>query len=332
MSNRITRGIALVGRIALPNNVFFMEGAGGPLSGTSGTGVNRTGPGSLYINRSNGVVYTNEGTKASPYWTPRSFDQPGLLGVYDDFRGPDAKPLASATAFLNAASGMRVFGGGGATTKGVVNTDSGVTKGTDVAGAHVGLMATTNEDETVVALGMGSAVAQMSPSVNGPLVIDITWAQLTNILTRRLFVGFAGEAADGMIPLFTSATTVITFAAAGSEGDDMAGIVMDDNLTDSDGLFLAHAKADAAATIATSATGVDLSTALAAAATYQRFRLEVSAAGAITAFIDKVQVSSISGALTAATALLPVAALMVESGTTILSATVKQFMCWGSRS
>jgi hypothetical protein len=280
----------------------------------------------MYINRSNGVAYINEGAKSSPYWTPVSFDQPGLVGVYEDFRGPDPKGIADTTASLNAASGMRCFG------QGVAEVDSGVLKGTDVAGSHVGILRTTNEDEHVAAIGFGTSVAELSPTVNGPLVIDVTLSMLTNILTRRLFVGWAGEAADALNPLITGATTVITFAATGSEGDDMAGIVMDANLTDADGLFLAHVKANAAATIATSATGVDLSTSLAAAATYQRFRLEISAAGVAVAFIDKVQKSSISGALTAATVLAPVVSLMVESGTTILNATAKQFMAYGSRS
>ena len=310
------------------------QGTVAPLSGTSGTlaGSFSAGPGSTYMDKTTGVMYVNEGTKASPYWSPVSFNQPGLLGVYEDFRGPDIHGIAIATAETKGASGVRVFGGGGATTQGIQNTDSGVLKGTDVEGSNVGIMRTTNEDEAVVALGMGGAVAQLVPEDHGPLVIDILWSQLTNILTRRLFVGFAGEAADAMDPLFTSATTVITFSAAGSEGDDMAGVVMDDGLTANDGLFLMHVKADAAATIATTAPGVDLATVLAAAGTYQRMRVEVDLLGGVTVFINKVQVGSIAAALTPATAVIPVAMLAVETGTTILNATVKQFMAYGKRS
>ena len=334
--NLLTQDTALVGRLELigvgvpgalpPNGSQLISGDDPPVSGLLGRPL-RPEPGSLYLytGGANPVLFWNEGTRLSPYWTPVGFDQVGLLGVYEDFRGPDPKGIADVTAALNAASGMRVFG------QGVVEVDSGVLKGTDVAGSHVGEMRTTDEDEHVVALGLGSAVAMLVPEDHGTLVIDITWAQLTDILTRRLFVGFAGEAADALDPLISIATTVITFVAAGTEGDDMAGICMDANAGDPDALYLAHVKANAAATIATTATGVDLSTNLAVAATYQRFRLEVTQAGVITAFIDKVQVSRITAALTPATALLPVAALMVESGTTILKATVKQYMAWGLR-
>ena len=307
------------------SNVMMFRGTGGPTSGTTGTGFGVVPAGAFYQDRATGTLYVNEGTQASPYWTPVSFHQPQLLGVYEDFRGPAVKAIADTTFSLNGASGIRCFG------QGLADVDSGCVKGTDVEGAHVGNIRTTNEDEHVVALGMGSSVAQMQPDTHGPLVVDITWSQLTDILTRRIFVGFMGEAADAMDPVATGATTVITFSAGGSTGDDLAGIFMDANLTDGDGLFLAHNKSNAAATIATTATGVDLSQTLAAAATYQRMRVEVDILGNVRAFIDKVEVGLIAGALDVDEELLPVVALMVESGTTIMQATAKQFMCWGNR-
>jgi hypothetical protein len=333
MSNLITRGLGIVGRLGLFGGGQIISGSTKPLSGTSGTPKNcPMGSAYLYTGGGYPVVFVNEGTKASPYWTPASFSQLGVLGVFDDFRGPSAKPLADSAASLNAASGMRVYGGGGATTKGVQNTDSGVTKGTDVEGSHVGLMATTNEDESVVALGMGTSVAQLQPDTHGPLVVDVTMSMLTDILTRRLFVGFLGEAADELDPVATGATTVVTFSAGGTTGDDMAGLFMDANLTAASALSLIRNKSNAAATITTVAAALATPTNLATAGTYQRFRVEVDALGNVTAFVNKVQVGRAALALDVDEELHPAVVLMVESGTTIMSATVKQFSCWGLRS
>lgn len=52
--------------------VRILSGQGTPVDGTSGTGVGRAVPGSIYVDTtaSMGRVYRNEGTKASPVWTP----------------------------------------------------------------------------------------------------------------------------------------------------------------------------------------------------------------------------------------------------------------------
>lgn len=50
------------------NNVWVLTGTGGPTNGTSGTAAKLAGPGSFYINISNGFVYVNENTLASPTW------------------------------------------------------------------------------------------------------------------------------------------------------------------------------------------------------------------------------------------------------------------------
>lgn len=53
-----------------PNDVAIpLQGAGAPTNGTSGTGAGASGPGSVYINISNGDWYFNSNTKASPTWT-----------------------------------------------------------------------------------------------------------------------------------------------------------------------------------------------------------------------------------------------------------------------
>lgn len=54
--------------VRLPNDVRVSEGAGVPTDGTSGTGAATHGKGSLYIDRTNGNIYINTNTLASPTW------------------------------------------------------------------------------------------------------------------------------------------------------------------------------------------------------------------------------------------------------------------------
>lgn len=48
--------------------IFTVTGSGAPTSGTSGSGVNVTGPGSMYIDSATGFQYLNVGTLISPTW------------------------------------------------------------------------------------------------------------------------------------------------------------------------------------------------------------------------------------------------------------------------
>ncbi len=50
-------------------DVWYIAQTGAPTSGTSGTGNKFAGIGSTYTNTSNGAVYVNTGTKASPTWS-----------------------------------------------------------------------------------------------------------------------------------------------------------------------------------------------------------------------------------------------------------------------
>lgn len=52
------------------NDIFWIAGAGPPVSGGAGTGANVTGPCSIYSDYTNKVNYQNVGTKAAPSWAP----------------------------------------------------------------------------------------------------------------------------------------------------------------------------------------------------------------------------------------------------------------------
>lgn len=57
------------GLIRSPNQVCWLEGSGAPTNGGAGTGATFAEKGSLYIDYTNGILYQNTNTKASPTWT-----------------------------------------------------------------------------------------------------------------------------------------------------------------------------------------------------------------------------------------------------------------------
>ena len=301
------------------NGIFHTVGTGSPSSGSTGTGAQIVGPFSTYTNVSNGVVYTNEGTKASPYWTPQSFDQPNLVGFREDFRGGAVKAIGNTDATANGASGARVFG------QGIAETDSGCIQGTNVEGSQVGQLTTTNEAAHLAAIGIGTSTVTWQPDTHGTMVIDAEF-NAAAISAMSFFMGFLGTAADALDPPVTGSSTTLTLVQ-----DDLCGVLMDAGLTDADGLFAAHNKSNAAASIATSATGVDLSTTV-AAGTYQRFRVEIASDGDARFFVDKAQVGSeISIALDVDEEVTPV--LLVRSTTTATKTlNIKHVAAWSNRS
>lgn len=317
--NLITRGVGIVGRLALFGGGQVMSGSAAPASGTSATPPNAPA-GSLYLHTTTGAVYINEGTKASPYWTPVSYDQPGLRAWHTDFRSAVGKSITDTAATLILQEGVRVHGQGIAEA-----ADSGLVVTYTAELGSIAALSTTNESAHLAALGVGTTVLPFQPDVHGPLVIDVEFTNNTAITDRANFCGFIGAAADALDPVCTGATTVITLVL-----DDLAGLYMDSGLTDSDGIFAPHNKSNEAATIATTATGVDVSKTIPAAATYTRWRVEISTAGLMTCFIDKVQVASIAASLDGDEEVAPVFYIEANAAA-IKQVDVKRFATWGAR-
>lgn len=317
--NLITKGVGIVGRLALFGGGQLISGSSAPLSGTSGSPLNAPA-GSLFIHSSSGVVYYNEGTRTAPYWTPVSFDQPGLRAWHTDFRSNVGKAIAdTAASVILAESGIRVHG------QGIADTDSGLTIAYAAELGSIASLLTTNEDLHIAALGVGTTVLPFQPDTHGPLVIDVEFTNNAAITLRRNFMGFIGAAADALDAVVTGATTVLTLVL-----DDLAGMLMDSDLTDGDGVFAPHNKSNEAATIATNATGVDLSSTIPAAGTYTRWRVEISAAGVMTCFIDKIQKTRITGALDVDEEVAP--SFYVEANeANIKQVDIKRFATWGLR-
>lgn len=291
--------------------------AGAPSSGPEGTLAGHAEAGAMLWDTGNFVLFVNEGTRTSPYWTPVGFDQVPLFGVWTDFRDRAGKALANSdAAAIVPGSGLRIFG------QGVAESDSGLVAQTAGEGGVVGRMTTTDEDAHTVAIGMEAGV--MQPDQHQLLVIDAVVSHVSAITLRAMFCGFLGTAADALDPAVTGATTTATLVQ-----DDLAGLFFDVGLTDGDRYFGVHNKSDAAATqnlAVDGDTGVDV----AAAGTWQRLRVEINASGDMAAFIDKELVYSFSGALDADEEVAPVLYLESTSAAT-KSLDVRRFATWAYR-
>ncbi len=307
-----------MGRIELSRARTFLN-AGPPRSGTSaGTFRDEVETGDLVMDKTNGVLYVNEGTKASPYYTPVPYDQGPLFGVHSDFRDGVGKALADTAASVQlAGSGLRVFGQGIE-----VNGDSGLVVQSAGEGGQLGRLDATNEVDHLAAVGMPAGV--MQPDQHGQLVIDVELTHVSAITLRSMFVGFVGTAADALDPPVTYATTVATFVQA-----DLAGMAFSVDLTDVDRIFALFDKGAAGSPQDLTALG-DTSVNIAAAGTEQRFRVEVFSDGDATFFIDKLEVVHQPLAVDADEELSPV--LLLESTSTAAkSLDIRRIAMWANR-
>lgn len=292
------------------------ENAGPPTSGTSGTKVGDAQPGDLLIDTTNGIVFQNEGTVASPYWTPVGYDQAALFGAWDDWRSQVGKPVANTDAETILSSGVRVFG------QGIVEVDSGLVIQTPGEGNVVARLTTTNEDVHLAAIGLDAGVYQ--PDQHSLLVVEAELTHVSDINDVATFIGFLGTAADALDPPVTIATTTATLVQ-----DDLAGLVQDSDADTADRFYGVHNKSNESATQDLSADG-DTGTNLAAAGTYQRFRVEIDASGNMVCFIDKTQVYQNDASLDADEECAPVLAIWANTDG-IQEADVRRFATWAVR-
>jgi hypothetical protein len=318
---QLGRGTAKAGGFAGRYGAGLLETNAAPISGPTGTYGGTALPKAILINTANGTLYMNEGTKASPYWTPVNYIQNGLNACATDWRDGVGIAIADTTASVTVAgSGVRIFGSG------KPQTDSGVTVSFAQAGPPVAsFIASATGSTAVIAASLGSTPALWTPTANGTLVIDADVAMSSALTLRRFFIGFIGTCADALVSPLTGSTVTITQVQA-----DVQGLFMDSGLTAATELFAPHNKASEAGTIATTATGVDTSTVMPAAGTYVRLRVEITSTGIMKCFADKVQIASIAAAATAATAVVPVLLLTSTSAAT-KTMLVKRLAMWSQR-
>jgi hypothetical protein len=292
-----------------------------PFSGSSGTLAGQCEPGGIVKDVTNNILYQNEGTKASPYYTPVSYSQEGLLAYHSDgWKDQVSKAVANTDASTMLSSGVRVFG------QGIAETDSGAVVASAEGGNEVTLTS-TNEASHLAVLGTDAGIFQ--PDQHGAcIVVDAEFAVSADLDTKTVAIGFVGTAADALDPPVTSSGTTLTLVQ-----DDLVLALMDAALTDAAGIMIPHNKSNAAASIETTATGVDTGSDIEAAGTYQRLRVELQRTTTTVkavVFKDKAQIGSIADALDEDEECSPV--LYIGSGTTSTEAlAVRHFATWGLR-
>ena len=308
---------------------------GAPLSGTVlglGSHAGTAAPGALCLDTLNNVEYRNEGTTASPYWSPEHLRTSiGLRGVSAQLNGGEGgstteRGIGVTTASTIVGHHVRVYG------QGIAETDSGVAAAGGL-GFTTSNLTTTNEDVHTIALSMGESGHTLTPATHGPLVIDIDYTN-DDLANRSIFLGFQDLSIDALIEPCIGAGTTITFNNVSVTCDNIAGMFLDTALTVTNKYFVVHTKDDGAATFATNgapnasaAAGVGQ---VAAAATFQRLRMQVAANGTITAFINKSVVGFQILALDPTEPLVPVFCLGAGNAS-IAQVDVKHFEIFASK-
>lgn len=326
--------IVTAGGFQVRNGVRFSSGTGFPISGTAGTGLDRDGQGmptgSIYLDETSGVEFVNEGSQTSPYWTPVSFNQRGLVGVNTDWNGASGRAGSATTDNSIDSNGVKYFGQGIE----VNDADTAMTVSYPIGGPLL-TFGTTNETNHSSSLGLGGTAGLWKPGTNGTMVVDINFTGITDILTRAFILGFQGDAngaqEEALDPIITGSTTTLTFSAVGSAGDNLAGLVMDSRLTAASTIFAFNNKADAAATQTTAAAALTTAATVAAAATYNRWRVEITSAGVMHCFVNKVLVKTVSAALTTTVAHKPVFQMVNTTTTASLQCGIRRFGAWAAR-
>ena len=313
-------GHVLVRSLALPFGVKLHGVDGVPLSGPSGTKAGGGGAGTTVFDRGTGLVFVNEGSSASPYWSPISTTQARLQAFATDFRDGVGRPHATTSDSSLLASGVRVHGDG------VEETDSGLVVTWTAERGPVGRITVTDEDGHLVALSLGGDNLPFQPDIHGPLVVECEFASVSSSLARAVFLGFAGSTTAALTPRVTGNGTWITLVDA-----DLAGLLQDARLNDATGVFFAETKGGAGTQ---NVNGQVTGETMAAVGTYQTWRVEVARDGTIAGFINREQVfRQVGGSATGLDVdeeLMPFFTLESTSSA-VKSVDVARFAAWGQR-
>lgn len=293
-----------------------------PTSGPTGTGAGTFGwPSALLFCSLSKALFVNEGTLASPYWTPANFNAVGLTGYHANFANNVGKALADTAAYADLGQGIKVAGSD------VTQTDSGLVITNDSNG-RIGRLTVTATSGKCISLSPCGTAAMFKPTGNGPFVVDSEFTNVSAVTLRDIFLGFVTTNANTDATNVTATTATVSFAA--SIGDDVAGIFMGSALTLSTNLMCIHDKANSNATQLVSASGVNSGLTMPAAGTYGRFRVECDEYGGVRYFFNKAQIGYAAAALTLTTAVTPRFYLGSNSAA-VKSVDMKHFSTWGVR-
>lgn len=162
------------------NNVGIFNGSAAPVDGTSGTLVGVAGPGSIYM-RTNGAVYVNTNTKASPTWVS--------LGV-------GATDAALTTPAITGGS-----------MSGVTNSDFKVLAATADYDTTTTPATLTGFSWTVAASGVYIFDVELNTTMTTTGGLTVNFKLTTATLTSIRYNTYAATATDNSTAVSTTGTT-----------------------------------------------------------------------------------------------------------------------------
>jgi hypothetical protein len=162
------------------NNVGLLTTSGAPTNGTSGTYAGYGGPSSVLFDYTNGRLYINTGTKASPVWT--SLGNP-----------------------VSGENGLGVVGNAKATYDFAV--DGGAT------GEIIPLNSPTIPDNAIILGGTLDITAQLTSSDAATIAVGTSAGSAANSLKAATAVASWTVGQLAIVPVFTAATYVKMTAA-----------------------------------------------------------------------------------------------------------------------
>lgn len=159
-TQKLTGAAGKVGAMILANGVRLFSGSGAPTDGTSGTGAGKAVPSSKFFDYTNGNVWINIGTKASPVWVSE-----GVFSKAVTISNAEIKALRATPKTLVAAPGagklLELVGG-------TLLHDYGsnaLTESADNLGVRYGDGSGTQISETIEAGGFVDATADTMTTI-----------------------------------------------------------------------------------------------------------------------------------------------------------------------
>jgi hypothetical protein len=176
-------------RALINANVPLLTNAGAPTSGTSGTYVGQAGIGALLIDTTNGVLYQNTGTLASPTWSLASIPSGGIASAQ---LAPSVVQIARGS--ISPANIIGTAAGQLGNANGVVLVPAAP------AGAINELLSCVVANDFLTAAYTGAA---------GNVTVNISGggAALTGIVTGTVLIQAAADVIIELVPLAATKNT-----------------------------------------------------------------------------------------------------------------------------
>ena len=210
------------------NGIAVLVSAGAPTSGTSGTGATQAGKGTLLIDVTNGNLYMNTNTAASPTWTNIGSNSFALTSgqILVGNASNVATPVTPSGDVTISNAGVTTIGANAVTTgkiaTGLVQQVTGSITSANITGTGAGQLGSTNGVVIVAAPGANLALELIdfglyytfaTAAYTGGGNITLNWgaggAAITGLISYANSVGAAANKGIYFVPLAAAATPIV---------------------------------------------------------------------------------------------------------------------------